>query len=205
MCIFVINILRLLCIFLCISFKLYLYNFNSRIYIHLVPKVSPYLFLHSSPTFPTFFPNNQLVVVETKNSPQKFFSKSSFLDQVNAIERRRIIFPPLNSTTLRSILDSFDFNSPPMPGWNVIASLSTTSLESNSSRDEAIKSTARLSSPTLPSVLLAFPTRARQLIIAPVRGVSSFWDDRENEISRVQFFFRSQNTPRHDVYKTMCS
>lgn len=161
--------------------------------------------MHVSPFYsnfsPTFFPNNQLVVVEIRNLfcrrnfPQKFFSKFSLLDKVNAIERRRVIFPPLSSTTLRSILDSFDFNSPPMPGWNVIASLPTTSLESNSSRDEAIKSTARLSFPTLQSA-----TRVSNAC-PPINyrfcpRVSSFWDDRENEISRVQFFSRAKT--RHD-------
>lgn len=140
---------------LCISFKLYLYNFNSRIYIQLVPKVSC-LVSHS-----TFFSNElQKVVTEIKKSSSFFFSFlfrsrrknfpqkfSIFLKfqifRVNGIEWNSpsnecviFLFPSQffaddagsNSSTSEA---SIDFISPPcisplMLGWNVIARLSTT-------------------------------------------------------------------------------
>lgn len=162
---------------LCVSFKLYLYNFNSRIYIQLVPKVSSLVFYSTQLFHSLSSSNNKLIEIKKSSSIIFLFLFPSFRTlselkfQIWNLRSMRSnechFFPHLSifhqrnsdqSRPLRSIdRFSLDFISPPcisplMLGWNVIASLSTTSLESNSSRDEAIKSTARLSFPSLASV-----------------------------------------------------
>lgn len=63
---------------LCVSFKLYLYNFNSRIYIQLVPKVSS-LVSYSTQLFHSLSSsNNKLIEIKKSSSTIFLFLFPSF-------------------------------------------------------------------------------------------------------------------------------
>lgn len=63
---------------LCVSFKLYLYNFNSRIYIQLVPKVSSLVFYSTQLFHSLSSSNNKLIEIKKSSSTIFLFLFPSF-------------------------------------------------------------------------------------------------------------------------------